>query len=197
MLERITDYLVGRVSLSGYFDELFPFVELIERDNIKFPAIYKGNGEYGAVNDFDNYNGMAYFRMNGKQRLTDISDNSSFDMCDKKLEVVYPMRIVAVVPKSKLSKDDAFTDDRVSRTLIELLLQDGGDLKSQLKASSLSIFPEMVTFDNYQVLAEEYQNLPKMKDVNFNFSYHAIDFTVTINIKQSCLTAECEEVYYG
>lgn len=198
MLERVTDYLVGRVSESNYFQKIFPFVELIEKEDTMRPAEYIGKGQYSDVTRFDNYDGMAYFRMTGKERITkDNVDALDLASCDQKLTVVFPMRIVACVPKSSASKDDAFTDERISRTLMAHLLTDGGALKDDLRATSVKIFPESITFSNKEILSEEYRGLEKLQDINYEFSYHAIDFSVTIKIKESCLTAECQEAYYG
>lgn len=197
MLERITDYLVGKISESNYFQKIYPFVEIVNKDNASYPAQYTSKGQYEHVSNFDNYSGMAYFRMTGKQRINRAQSNDMIGMCDTKLEITIPLRLVACVQKSTLTKDDAFTDERISRTLISHLLTDGGPLKDELQATSLKIFPESVTYSNQDILNEEYSGLENMKQINYNFSYHAIDFNVVIEIKESCLSTECTEQYYG
>lgn len=199
MLDRITDYLTGKILETEYFDKVFPFVEIVTKQDASYPAQYCGKGQYQQVNNFDNYNGLAYFRMTGKERYSRASQNDLMDMasCEDKFEITFPLRLVACVPKSKLSKDDAFTDERISRTLISYLVTNGGALKDDLKATSVKIFPDTVTFQNQEILNEEYSGIEKMKDINYNFSYHAIDFSVIVEVKESCLTEECLEAYYG
>lgn len=197
MLDRITDYLKGKLSESNYFQKIYPLVEIVSKQDTSYPAYYTGKGQHEQVTNFDNYNGLAYFRLAGKQRINKASSNDLMGICDTKLEMTFPLRLVACVPKSSLSKDDAFTDERISRTLISHLLTDGGPLKDELRATLLKIFPESVSFSNQDILNEEYSGLENMKQINYNFSYHAIDFNVVIEIKESCLTDECLEEYYG
>lgn len=195
MLKSILTYLYGRVDETGYFEKIFPLVELVERDGITYPAHYTGKGQYESVSNFDAWNGMAYFRLTTKQ----IINKPAFDpmsMCDEAVDMTFNLRLVACVPKSKLSEDDAFADERISKTIISKLIIDGGWIKDELKATSFTAFPSVVTYDNRQILQEEYNNVSKMKDVNYNYSYHAIDFAVTVRVKESCLTTECEP-YYG
>lgn len=195
MLNRIISYLYGKIDDTGYFEKIYPFVEQVERDGIVYPSQYIGNGQYESVSNFDSYNGLAYFRLLSKQIINRPSPDP-MSMCDESLEMIYPLRLVACIPKSKLSEDDSFADERISKTLISKLLVNGGAIKDELKASSFVSFPSTVTFDNRQILQEEYNNVTKMKDVNYNYSYHAIDFTITVRVKESCLTTECEP-YYG
>lgn len=195
MLSKIISYLYGRVDETGYFEKIYPLVEQVERDGIVYPAQYIGNGNYESVNNFDSYNGVAYFRLTTKQIINRPSPDP-MSMCDEYIEMIFPLRLVGCVPKSKLSEDDAFADERISKTIISKLIIDGGSIKDELRASSFVSFPSVVTFDNRQILSEEYNNASKMKGVNYNYSYHAIDFTVTVKVKESCLTTECEE-YYG
>lgn len=197
MLSRISEHLHAAIESTGYFEAIYPMAELISKDDVVYPALYCENGEYKSVNNFDNYNGLAYVRMNGKQRFRDVTERRDWPGCDPDVEMEFPLRLIACVPKKKLSKDDALTDERVSRTLIAAITATGGQIKQSLKASHYASFPESVDMDSKSILREEYRNMPKMQDINYNFCYCAIDFTVTIIIKASCITAECDEAYYG
>lgn len=197
MLSRITEHLHAAIEATGYFEKIFPMAELIAKGDMVYPATYCEKGEYKSVNNFDQYNGLAYIRMDGKQRFQNASQNSDMPICDPDVQMEFPLRLVACIPKAKLSADDAFSDERVSRTLIAALTQVGGQIKQSLRASGYTSFPDAVDMDSRSILREEYHNVEKMQDINYGFSYCAIDFTVTIKIKASCITAECDEAYYG
>lgn len=190
MLSAIQQNIVSRLQATGYFDKIYPMVELVAKGDTVFPAQYCGQGQYTQVSNYDNYNGLAYIRMIGKERISSADDE--FAMCDPVVQVEYPMRMVACVPKNKLSVDDAYADDRISKTLVIAITQKGGTIKQVLKAIDYSTLVDAIDFDNRRILSEEYQNIPKMQDINYRFSYHAIDFVVMVKTRLSCMAGECD-----
>lgn len=195
MLEKIICYLTGKLEDTGYFQKIFPFVELIQKgDNLR-PAEYLGKGQYKDVTRFDHYNGMAYLRKVGSTR-TSKDDEFSEVPCDTTLKFEYSLRLVVCVPKSSLTKDDEFSDERMTNTIISALTGESGSIKPQLKALSVTIIPSQVITNNKDVLNEEYPGFA-LADINYKYAYAAIDFLVTVHIKQSCITTECEEAYYA
>lgn len=195
MFEQIIDYLVSKIQQSGYFEQVFSMVELIVNGEGKIkPAQYTGKGQYEDVNNFDNYNGIAYFREKDAQNVQQITSINGVP-CKEVLQITYNLRMVACIPKSKLKHDDMFTDERVSKTLMSLIVNNGGVIKSAINARSLTSIPYSVIKDNQRILREEYSGYNKLKDINYNLSYHAIDFYVTVQIDSSCVVTECQEYY--
>jgi hypothetical protein len=196
VIEKIICHLVDRASESNYFEKIFPFARIITNigvfDNKQViqskPAQYNGNGQLDDVTIFDNKNGTAYFRMNGKLNISSPVNNGV--PCDDELKFAFPIRFVGCVQKSKLSKDDAFSEERMSQSLINKLSFKKGSLTKDLQAISVTFIPSSVTFDGYTIASEEYRNRG-ITTFNFNFAYIAIDFTASVVIKINCLQNEC------
>jgi hypothetical protein len=195
MLEKIICYLTGKLNETEYFQKIFPFVELIQKgDNLR-PAEYLGKGQFKDVTRFDHYNGMAYFRKAGSTKTSEGDDEISEVPCSLLLKFEYPLRLVMCVPKEKLTKDDEFSDERMTNTILSVVTGEGGAIKNQLKALEVTFIPTQVITSNKDVLNDEYPGF-SINDINYKYAYAAIDLTVTVQIKQSCLQTECEEAYY-
>ncbi len=194
MLEQIICFIISGLGSSNYFEKIFPLVELIQKDKGYRPAEYVGKGQFKDVTLFDHYNGMAYFRQTGGKRISKLDPKEGEVACQTYLQIEYPLRLVACIPKSKLSNDDAFSDDRIATTIGALLTSENGLINGQLKASYVSVIPTDVISSNKDVLDQEYPGL-EIKDVNYAFAYLAVDFLVTVQIKASCINSECINGY--
>ena len=188
MLEKITEHLIDKLEATNYFQKLFPFVELIDRDGKSSPEFYDKKGQYQKVSNFDHYNGLCYIRQTASDTVSKLEENSR--ACKILLQFVYPLRVVACVPKEKTGNDDAFTDDRVAKDLIRILTSEGGLIQQTLNASYISFIPTQVTKSKTQVIADEYSGYDIK--INLKYSYIAIDLNCVVNIYDSCLEDPCE-----
>lgn len=185
MLEDILCQMKENLLETGYFNAFYEYCELIDRNEIIFPAQYVGGGEYKSVMDFD-VNGSGYTRKRDKVYIRQSTKYSAITSCedDTILEITYPLRMVMGVPKVKLS-DTAYSDDALFSEIAAVI---GGsysasriiDVSTEILAydtDSLSIWPTEVKGQAYQM--------------NFRLSYIAIDFNLIITANQSCLAKIC------
>lgn len=194
MLEQIICFLITQLGASNYFEKIIPLVELVAKDKGYRPAEYVGKGQFQEISHFDHYNGLAYFRQAGSERVIKIEPKEGEVGCQTFLQIEYPLRLVACIPKAKLSKDDAFTDDRIATTISKMITGENGLINGQIKAFYTSVIPSDVISRNKDVLAQEYEG-DQLKDINYAFAYLAVDFIVTVQIKASCIQGECDNDY--
>jgi hypothetical protein len=188
-------YLTSLMEGSGYFEKVFPLVDQVVRSDGKMaPEQCCGKGQYTKVNDFDHVKGLCYFRETGSETVSRV-DKENDVPCKILSQITYPLRMVAIVPKELLSKDDAFSDERISKTLLKILTMQGGPVQSSLKAINILFQPSVILKNHVDILAQEYSGYDKMKNLNFKYSYHAIDFNVTVDIYNDCIIPECELSY--
>ena len=87
---------------SGYFNRFYEYAELLPKGDQQYPQVYVKGGEYKAIYDFD-VNGTGYIRKNGSaysdQDVIQIQGCTAFNPM---VDLVIPLRLVAVVPKIKL-----------------------------------------------------------------------------------------------
>lgn len=189
MLEQIICYLVTLATQSNYFEKIIPFARLVTAGDGKVsPKEYIANGQLKDVSIFDNVNGLAYFRMTGKQRIG--FSNKNEVPCYDEFLIDFPIRLVGAVLKKKLSKDDAFSETRMTQSLIAQLSIRHSELTKDLKASSVTFLPNNVTVEGNIIATEEYKG-QNIRDINYNYAYIAIDFTASVRIKINCIEQEC------
>lgn len=189
MLEIIICYLIAKLKPTNYFETLFPLAELIRtsgKSDAFRPVVYLANGQAKDISVYDHFNGVCYFRETGKETSEEINKGN----CRTELQIQHPLRLVGCVPKSKLTKDDNYSDDRIANSLRKVLTENGGLLKNYLKANSLSISVSSISKNHREILSEEYPGT-EFKDINLNYSLVAIDFNVTVAIYADCIESEC------
>jgi hypothetical protein len=189
MLETIINFQNAKFENLSYFSRVFGRCETITVDNKFAPYHYIGNGEYIPVSDFDLYGGSIYWRKNGQVSISDISSTSLIGS-RKLVEVNMPMRIIVVVPKGKLSDDDAYASERIANTLIRTIQENNSTLKQAIEARKLT-FNITGWEDNAQeIKKQEYSG----RDILPQWVYLSMDINVVIEADASCLSTECE--YY-
>lgn len=189
ILESIISALNAALLPSNYFEQLFCLAELIKgSDDKSRPMIYSGNGQYSQVNNFDNYNGMGYWRKSGDVSSA-IDNSTSMRACDDQIRYRYPLKFVCAIPRAKFVKDDQYTDDRVTDKLIATLAAQNSAIKATIGAKLVSILPQKYTTDNKSIVAAEYSGL--WSDINYKFSYLSIDFEIEVLISKSCIPDQC------
>lgn len=192
MLEAIICYLIAKLNQTNYFEQSFALASLARKssnEDALRPVIYTGKGQLKDITVYDHRNGVSYFRLSGKENSEEIN-NDEMVPCRTELQIIHPLRLIACVPKSKLSKDDAFSDDRVANSLRKVLTENAGPLKNALKANSVSFSVTSINTNHREILGEEYPGAD-IKEINFNYSLAAIEFNATVKIYSDCIESEC------
>lgn len=153
-----------------------------------WPVQYTTKGQYDDVTIFDNKSGVAYFRLTGKPNISTPIKNQV--PCNDELKFDFPIRLVGCVQKSKLSKDDAFSEERLSIALIQQLTVRHSELTKELSAKEVTFIPTNINLDGASIASDEYRN-KGITDINYNYAYIAIDFTASVTIRINCITPEC------
>lgn len=152
----------------------------------KQPKIYDKEGQLLNASDFDNYDGLAYFRHDGDLSIQHVAIKEITSSCSEALLFEYPMKFVGGVRKNKF-QDNAFTDDAIILNLIALL-----DKKHIIDISGNIAYEVVVNHtstDSVKIISEEYSGF-NFKDFNYNLSYIAVYFTLRIGVDKRCLP-EC------
>lgn len=197
MLEIIIQYLNNLLAGTDYFEKSFKLCDIVYRaDGQSFPAEYQSQGNYAPVSNFSEYNGVSYFRKSGNVRMSNVTDRFNIRGCEPMIQFSFPLRLVCCVPKTKAPNDNAFTDDSIVMTLLRVLnTQNDTGLKTALRAAEAITFIEEYDTDNQSILKQEYSR--SVSDVDYNFSYIALDLQVNIIVRQSCITSECTQDLYS
>lgn len=187
MVNNIVTYLNAQLSLLDYFEKSHCLSELITKGEETFPAEYIEKGNFQNI-ELDNSNGVSYWRKSGDITTEEVENAVG---CERLLDYVLPLRLVAAVPKIKLSEDDAYSADRIGKTIIKQLEQNARDLRSQIKARNIIIHVDSYSTDNAQIISDEYGG--GSREVKYDMAYLALEVTVTITITKACLLAECDD----
>lgn len=192
MIKQIAEYFDAK--LAPFVEKFYPLVKLKSDGSRTFPVHYIGNANYENVNRLDNFNGVAYLR-----QVADPVSNPNEEglvACKTELNIVYPLRLVFAIPRSKVKVDDEFAEDGLVGDLIREIASKNSSLKAALTASKVSVIPSSWSTDAAKVWSEETSGTGTI-DVNYRFIYGAIDFNVTIDINADCIKESCEEECYA
>lgn len=192
MIETIIPALNIMLETTNYFEKQFELVEQVVKQtrdgNVFIPAQYCSFGQFEDVNDFDNYNGISYWRKNGDVSFVD-ADEDSFVSCSNLMDVNIPLKLIAIIPRTKLKTDDAYSDERTATRIIKTLSGKNSALKTSLNAQWVDIIPNSYTTDNKQILNEEYNGIDIQ--IRHEFVYLSVNITIDIRINKKCIIAEC------
>lgn len=195
LIEDIFCYVRDQLMTTGIFSRGYEYVELKQVNSSKpgvvvKPQYYEGGG-YKDIFNLD-VNGMFYVRKRGdSQSGKDTSQKFHWQPCDVNtaIQMTFPCRVVAVVPRSKFTSQ-RFADDELVNT-ITVALQ--GDVTG-LGVKSGEIVVGGSNTDAFRIWKEEVQGV-EFKERDFSrFTFAAVDFTITIKADSSCLSA-CQNEY--
>lgn len=179
----LKDELMG----SGYFSRFYELVEQLDRSGEKIPYAYHADGTYGPIYDLD-VNGTGYFRV-----TSPVTFNNVFGVqvtgcsdTDPIVDVAFPIRLVAAVPKSK-TNDNSFSDHLLAMELSSYL-----NKKLPAIQFVVSVHGKVSNYqtDRDKVWSSEISGITKQVDLNL--SYISIDFTLTIRALMSCMVQNCD-----
>lgn len=185
MLQDILCHMKEKLMATGYFNAFYEYSELVERNEIVFPAQYVGGGEYKSVMDFD-VNGSGYTRKRDKVYMRQSTKFSSVTSCDTDtiVEMTFPLRMVVGVPKVKLS-DTAYSDDALFSEVANVI---GGTYSA---SRAIDVSTEILAYDTNSLSIWPTEVKGKPYQMNFRLSYIAVDFNLIITANQSCLAKIC------
>lgn len=192
MIKATIQFINSKLAVLNYFEKSFGLVETITKGDKTFPAEYNSKGEYKQINNFDKYNGVSYLRKRGDVSISD--EVNTLQACGILSNVNIPLRLVAVIPRSKLHCDDQFSEDVVAQTIMRTLLTKSPDFRVALNARTARLQVDSYSTDSISILNEEYSNYPK-KDINYKYAYLALDLSVIALVTPECLTQDCYGTY--
>lgn len=189
MLEAIINYLNQKLVQSGLFERVFCLAELhTDATGQTAPRMYIAEGELEHVTEPDKYKGMCYWRKVGDTSVG-VQRRANSVPCREDIEFSHRLKLVCLIPRDALDKDDAYSDERVAESLIADLTE-SKQLKTQLNATRVSISVSSYQTDNTTLLSAEYSNLKK-RDFRYRFVYLALEVSAVVEINKSCLTQTC------
>jgi len=173
---------------TGYFTTFYEFAEMTktktEQGTKSYPRYYIGSGAYKDLYDFD-VNGTGYIRKTGTVNITNPNMTDTTSCGTDWLQLNYPLRLVAAVPKVHLS-DDAFSDEKLVYEVIQAL---NGDVTGISNVNSVEAVVRNYQTDRNAVWSAEVSGLEEI--INPKLTYLYIDFTLQIIVKTDCLISEC------
>lgn len=188
MLETILNRLYARVS--GEFHKVEILAELLEKDRRVTPVVYSGNGQYKPI-DIDHFNGVAYFRRNGKTYISEVEVR--LPMPHYRYE--YPIRLVGAVKNEVLTRDDSFSSDALATRLTKLLIESNTSLITDLSAKECSVIVESYDTERTVIMGTEYEGTGKV--LPMNYSAVSVDIRVSIIISKDCINTFCNSYCNG
>ena len=185
----IIESLHGKIEDLRLFEKVYPLVEQKEIEGRTILAYYLGKGQYEHITNFDNFNGVAYFRLHDDAEISTSSiENAS---CSNMLNVKYPIRFVCCIRRDQLADDCAFSDDAFAYSIITELAGNSIDIKLAAKAAKVSVNPLRISTDRKKILEQELTG-NDLKDINYEFTLISIDLSIEIDIDQKCILIPCE-----
>lgn len=186
MIDIILNTLGERISQTKIYSKVFCMAEMSEDgDGKRQPKAYVSNGQLKNVSDFDNANGVCYFRKNGKIEFSPFNDSESQrTACEEVLQLSIPLRFVGMIKKDTFT-DDAFTDDRIALQITNALAQKHALMTTVISARSTAIEVQNYDTDSLQIIQEEYRGIER-GDFPYTMSYIAVNFQAVVIILKDC-----------
>lgn len=182
--------IAAKLKLTGYFDTVYEYCEIIQRtDGTLRPMYYKGfKAGYIDVQNFDK-NGTAYIRKRGTTTIRTDSSAIRLNSCvdtSKNILATFPLRLVVAVPKVQL-EDSPMVDDNLAAELIGELQGDMDATATAMNATSVSLQVTSYETDAVTIWTAENKGVALDESKVYRFSYLAIDFICEIRGQVSCL----------
>lgn len=189
MLESIIDFINLKLGLLNYFEKTHCLSTLVKNDDgLIYPAEYISNGDFDAV-DFDAYDGVSYIRVNGEIDVERVDQRYT---PKPRLNVTFPLRLVYAVRKDKLTKDDAYSFDRVRGSLVKQLESDSADLANQLEADKIVVSTSNYISDTKELWDEETAETGTFQP-KYEVVFGSMEVSVTVTTRAECIPSECDD----
>ena len=179
MLQSIIDYLTIKLQALKITD-VYGLGELVVNKESEKPALYIGSGQYTSLANFDNHNGLMYFRL--VSPVTNAVAESQVGGEDV-FQRTYNLRIIAYVNKDVYNTDNNYIDDKIAHN-IQLAIdnEDDGLLSTSLGAQTATI--QTISYETNRRNVSDGESLEF--DIPFNYVFLALDFNVVIIGSQDC-----------
>lgn len=171
----------------GLFNVFYEYAELVPHPPEKYPEVYIGKGNYKPIYDFD-VNGAGYIRKNGEVRINIVQDkNFIVTSCETfaLLDVDFPLRLVAAIPKKKLS-DNKYSDDQLAIDLIDVLHKEQTAIIGVNKT-----WGTVTSYDTDRDLVWLQEVTGIENTVKLDLSFIAINFKLTFRATADCIKRNC------
>ena len=184
MLEVLICYINERLEALKIFKTINSLCELIKDGEQTYPAHYCGKDEYKNILDIDSTKGLIYHRINGNVTRTEI--DKAISGCDVQIRQVYPIRIVAMVPKNILNSDNEYIDVKICENIMNAItLKNSKQINSLLKTDVVTIKIKDFNVNRDNIISQEFANVEKMH-IDYRYAVCAIDIDIEIEASQSC-----------
>ena len=179
MLQSIIDYLTIKLQALKIAD-VYGLGELVVDQDSEKPALYTGSGQYQSLVNFDNHNGLMYFRL-----VSPVSNAIAESQVggEDVFQRTYNLRIIAYVNKDVYNTDNNYIDDKIAHN-IQLAIdnEDDGLLSTSLGAQTATI--QTISYETNRRNVSDGESLEF--DIPFNYVFLALDFNVIIIGSQDC-----------
>lgn len=182
--------IADKLKLTGYFDKVYEYTEIIQRNDGTYrPMYYKGaKAGYIDVQNFD-VNGTCYIRKRSNVSVqidrTQVRRTSCVDST-KYIIATFPLKLVIAVPKSQLD-DSPLVDDVLAADLIGVLQSDMDATATAMDASEVKCYVTGYETDALTIWSAENKGIPFDETKIYRFSYISIDFICEISGQVECL----------
>jgi hypothetical protein len=181
MLQSIIDYLTIKLQALKIAD-VYGLGELVVDKDSEKPALYTGSGQYQSLVNFDNHNGLMYFRL-----VSPVSNAIAESQVggEDVFQRTYNLRIIAYVNKDVYNTDNNYIDDKIAHN-IQLAIdnEDDGLLSTSLGAQTATI--QTISYETNRRNVSDGESLGF--DIPFNYVFLALDFNVIIIGSQDCFS---------
>jgi hypothetical protein len=190
MITQLFCDIADKLKLTGYFESVFEYCEIIKRtDGTLRPMYYKGfKAGYVDVQNFDK-NGSAYIRKRGNVSMQVDRTATRLTSCSDTIQMVtatIPLRLVVAVPKTQL-EDSPLVDDILAADLIGVLQSDMQATATAMNATSVICAVSGYDTDSVTIWEAENKGVALDETKVYRFAYLAIDFICEIRGDVQCL----------
>lgn len=187
ILEDALCNIKAEIMTLGLFHVFYEYAELVPHPPNKFPEVYIGKGQYKPIYSFD-VNGSGYIRKNGDVFISVVTEkNFQGDSCDTGLllDVDFPLRLIAAVPKKKLS-DNKYSDDQLAIDLIAVLHKEQAAIINVNKVTGT-----VTSYDTDRDMVWFREVTGIDTTVKLDLSFIAINFKLTFRATADCIKRNC------
>jgi len=173
---------------TGFFNRVYEYAEILNLQEVERAVYFTSGPDFIDVHDFD-VNGSGYIRKIGAVTTSELEASKQVVSCassDPIMNLRYPLRLVAAVPKTKLENDN-YSDERLATQLFTVLHRVYTPPQGVTKLSGRVTRYET---SRLKVWQEEVKELAG-RTMNLELSYIYLDFELLFMAKVSCLQTVC------
>lgn len=158
-------------------------VEMLQKDDEVLPAIYKGNGNYNIVNDYDKYRTYSYWRLEDQ----DESEEEEPGSIEPILVREYSLKYFYIANRKKYPNDSKELQETLINTVIQGMDEVTKATEDALKVQRVRILFTGVERDRYAIADTELAG----REFPLHFLPLLFDITITVRYTKDCLLNVC------